>query len=134
MTNYQNDSFNLYITFFQGKHKKKSFAIDTAVSWRESYSLSKILHEKEKYYHLTLNPKLLLKIDVKTTKQNSDDFSLWKEFRESELINFNVAGDLYFIDEELLQSKISNFFDSRKISYVTIWGEWEEILNPQQNI
>jgi hypothetical protein len=121
------------MTFFQGKTKKKSFAVDTAISWRESYSLLEQLESTEKYYHLKLTPKLLIKIDVKGNQNHSDEFSLWKEFQDSELIEFNVAGDLYFIDEDILKSKITKFFNSKKISYISIWGEWEELLDPQQD-
>ena len=131
MTNYLDDSFGLYISFFQGINRKKSFVIDTAISWRESYQLGDQIRDAEKFYHLKLKPKLLLKININDSSQKLD-FSLWDAFNEAELKEFCVtsgmAADLFFIDEQKLKEKIINFFNSKNLRYISVWGDWEEII------
>jgi hypothetical protein len=131
MTNYLDDSFGLYITFLQGVNKKKSFVIDTAISWRDSYQLGSQITDAEKFYHLKLKPRLLLKIYVNDSPQKVD-FSLWDSFNETELNDYCVisalASDLYFIDEQKLKEKITKFFNSKNLRYISVWGDWEEII------
>jgi len=131
MTNYLDDSFGLYITFLQGVNKNKSFVIDTAISWRDSYQLGNQTTDAEKFYHLKLKPRLLLKIFISDNPKKVD-FSLWDSFNETELNEYCVisalASNLYFIDEQILKEKIIKFFNSKNLRYISVWGDWEELI------
>ena len=128
MTNFKKDSFNLYIIFYQSKSNPKTFVIESFISWRWDDTLRRHLKDISDDYGINLNIKLLLKIDT-TVDGKEPNFDICRDFEKNELMDFNVMREMYQIDEEILIKKIFTFFNSRQISYISIWGDWEDLFN-----
>lgn len=131
MTSYLEDSFGLYVIFFQGEKYQKSFVVESFFSWRYDYTLKDKLVENEKKYVLDLTPKLLLKINIEDEgKFHYND--LIRNFETVALKDYAVSRHLYFLDQQILKEKISIFFNASKLTYISVWGEWEHIISVSQ--
>lgn len=127
MTNYLEDSFNLYIVFYQGKNFKKSFAVESFVSWRFDDTLKDNLHDVNERYPLHFSPRLMLKVFT-AEKGETPNFDVIKFFEKNIINEYAVSSHLYFIDEEVFKEKISSFFNTQNLQYISVWGDWEEII------
>jgi len=126
MTTYQDDSFNLYIIFYQGEARKNTFVISSFISWRSPDTLRQDLREVRETYSLSLVPRLLLKIDT-TTYSDEPNFDVWNEFKSKYLEGQCVSKNLFFLDEETIKSYIVQYFNEDH-SYISVWGDWEDLI------
>ncbi len=127
MTDYRDDSFDLYVIFYQGKYFEKSFVVESFLSWRRDDTLKSNLDEIHERYPLFVSPRLLLKIA--TAAENRDpSFDLIKYFEKNVINEFAVSSHLYFLDAETLKEKISSFFNKQNLTYISVWGDWEALI------